>query len=45
VPAVSGAVGEAEADTLFADIAAEPALVLAISGGRDSTTLLYLMAR
>src|SRR5882672_7071500 len=45
VPAVSGAVGEAEADALFADLVAEPALVLAISGGPDSTALLYLMAR
>jgi tRNA(Ile)-lysidine synthase len=30
---------------LFAHVAAEPALVLAISGGPDSTALLYLMAR
>jgi tRNA(Ile)-lysidine synthase len=45
VPAANGAVGEAEADALFADLAAEPALALAVSGGPDSTALLYLMAR
>ena len=40
-----GPVSDAEADVLFADLAAESALVLAISGGPDSTALLYLMAR
>ena len=40
-----GPVGDAEADMLFAELAAESALVLAISGGPDSTALLYLMAR
>src|SRR5262249_4817136 len=38
-------VGDAEVDALFADLAAEPALVLATSGGTDSTALLYLVAR
>jgi len=35
----------AEAQTLFADLAAVPALVLAVSGGPDSTALLWLAAR
>lgn len=43
--AVDGPVGDAEAATLFADFAAEQALILAISGGPDSTALLYLLAR
>jgi tRNA(Ile)-lysidine synthase len=37
-------VGEAEADALFADLVAAKALVLAVSGGPDSTALLYLVA-
>jgi tRNA(Ile)-lysidine synthase len=45
VSGADGPVGDAEADALFADLAAEPALILAISGGPDSTALLYLMAR
>jgi len=46
VPAVrDGAIGEAEACALFDDLAAEPALVLAVSGGPDSTALLHLMAQ
>jgi tRNA(Ile)-lysidine synthase len=38
-------IGDAEADRLFADLANERALVLAVSGGADSTALLYLLAR
>lgn len=38
-------VADTEADLLFADLADEPALVLAISGGPDSTALIWLAAR
>jgi len=38
-------VSDAEADTLFADLKDAPALVLAVSGGPDSTALLWLAAR
>jgi tRNA(Ile)-lysidine synthase len=38
-------ISDAEADELFASLAGEPALVLAVSGGPDSTALLYLAAR
>ena len=40
-----GAVTAAETAVLFDGLAAEPALVLAVSGGPDSTALLHLMAR
>ena len=40
-----GAVTAAEAAVLFDSLAAEAALVLAVSGGPDSTALLHLMAR
>ena len=39
------AVSDAEADLLFADLLDQPALVLAVSGGPDSTALLWLAAR
>jgi tRNA(Ile)-lysidine synthase len=38
-------VSAAEAETLFADLVPLPALVLAVSGGPDSTALLLLAAR
>jgi tRNA(Ile)-lysidine synthase len=38
-------VSDAEADALFADLLDSPALVLAVSGGPDSTALLVLAAR
>ncbi|HXF89700.1 MAG TPA: tRNA lysidine(34) synthetase TilS [Xanthobacteraceae bacterium] len=40
-----GPVSAREAAALFADLAATPALVLAVSGGPDSTALLLLIAR
>jgi tRNA(Ile)-lysidine synthase len=38
-------IGDVEADHLFADLLHEPALLVAVSGGPDSTALLYLLAR
>lgn len=47
MPAAEGIepVSTAEAAALFADLAAAPALLLAVSGGPDSTALLLLAAR
>ncbi|MCL2429166.1 MAG: tRNA lysidine(34) synthetase TilS [Alphaproteobacteria bacterium] len=47
MPAAEGVapVSTGEAATLFADLAAAPALLLAVSGGPDSTALLLLAAR
>jgi tRNA(Ile)-lysidine synthase len=45
VPAADEAVSAAEAKTLFDPLADAPALVLAVSGGADSTALLMLAAR
>jgi len=44
-PAEDAPVSDAEAARLFADLARAPALVLAVSGGPDSTALLSLAAR
>jgi tRNA(Ile)-lysidine synthase len=38
-------ISDAEADALFADLVDQPALVLAVSGGPDSTALMWLAAR
>ena len=38
-------VSRAEANDLFADLVSAPAIVLAVSGGPDSTALLFLAAR
>jgi len=45
VSAVDSPVSETEATALFADLVTEPTLILAISGGPDSTALLHLVAR
>jgi len=41
----AAAISDAEADLLFADLNDQPALVLAVSGGPDSTALMWLAAR
>lgn len=43
--AKAGPVSAAEAKSLFADLIRAPAVVLAVSGGPDSTALLWLAAR
>jgi len=45
VPAADRPVRSAEAAALFADLAPSAAIVLAVSGGPDSTALLWLAAR
>jgi tRNA(Ile)-lysidine synthase len=45
VPAAEPPISPAEATALFAELAPRPALVLAVSGGPDSTALLVLAAR
>lgn len=44
-PIVDAPVLDAEADLLFTDLIDQPALVLAVSGGPDSTALMWLAAR
>ena len=45
MPAAEYPLSDAEADVLFADLANARALLLAVSGGPDSTALLALAAR
>jgi tRNA(Ile)-lysidine synthase len=45
VPTADGSVGDGEADALFRGLQDLPGLVLAVSGGPDSTALLLLVAR
>ncbi len=45
MPVAHDPVADAEADALFADLIDQPALVLAVSGGPDSTALMWLAAR
>jgi tRNA(Ile)-lysidine synthase len=44
-PAANDPVSEAEAERLFGLLSREPALVLAVSGGPDSTALMHLAVR
>ena len=45
MPTADGSVGESEANALFRGLEDLPGLVLAVSGGPDSTALLVLAAR
>ena len=45
MPTADGSVGDGEADALFRGLQDLPGLVLAVSGGPDSTALLVLVAR
>jgi tRNA(Ile)-lysidine synthase len=45
VPTADGSVGDGEANALFRGLEDLPGLVLAVSGGPDSTALLFLAAR